>query len=157
MKRASAGILPFRRREGSVEVLLVHPGGPFWAKKELGAWSVAKGEHEPGEDLFVAALREFEEETGFRPQGEFVRLRQQRQPSGKLIDVWAVETDWDASRLRSNTCQIEWPPGSGRRQEIAEVDRAQWFSLDEAVRRILPGQRAFLEELRARLALKDSR
>jgi len=115
MTRKSAGILPFRRRPGGlVEVLLVHPGGPFWAKKDLAAWSIAKGECEPGEEAFGAALREFEEETGFRPAGEFLPLQERKQPSGKLVEAWAVETDWDPAQLRSNTCRIEWPRGSGR-------------------------------------------
>ena len=149
--RTSAGILPYRRRASTWEVLLVHPGGPFWAKKDLGAWSIAKGEPEPGEEAFAAALREFEEETGFRPAGSFIRLEPRRQPSGKLIEAWAVETDWDASQLRSNTCEVEWPKGSGRVQVIPEVDRAAWLTFPEAARKILSGQLGFLDELHERL------
>ncbi len=151
MATPSAGILPYRRRHGVWEVLLVHPGGPFWARKDLGAWSIAKGEYEGDEDAFHAALREFEEETGFRPEGEFVRLRPQRQPSGKLIDAWAVVAEWDPSRLRSNMFQMEWPKGSGRIREFPEVDRAEWFGFAEAARRIRPAQRGFLEELHEKL------
>ncbi len=127
--------------------MLVHPGGPFWAKKDLGAWSIAKGEHETGEDGFSAAVREFEEETGFRPTGRFIPLRPQPQPSGKLIEAWAVETDWEPSHLNSNTCTIEWPPRSGRTLVIPEVDRAAWFPYEEALQRIRPGQRPFIEEV----------
>jgi predicted NUDIX family NTP pyrophosphohydrolase len=151
MIRKSAGILPFRRQAGDLEVLLVHPGGPFWAKKDLAAWSIAKGECEAGEEAFGAALREFEEETGFRPAGEFLRLGERKQPSGKLVEAWAVETDWDPAQLRSSTCEIEWPRGSGRRLEIPEVDRAAWFAMPEATRRILPGQLGFLAELHEKL------
>jgi len=148
MATTSAGILPYRRREGRIEVLLVHPGGPLWARKDAGAWSIAKGEPDPGEPLFDAALREFAEETGFRPEGEFVRLQPRKQPSGKVIHAWALETDWDPSALRCNTFEMEWPRGSGRLCAFPEVDRAEWFTLEEAARRILPGQRGFLEELR---------
>jgi predicted NUDIX family NTP pyrophosphohydrolase len=150
----SAGILPYRQRDGVWEVLLVHPGGPFWARKDLGAWSIAKGEYEPGEDPFQAAVREFEEETGFRPAGAFARLRAQRQPSGKLIDAWAVEMDCDASRARSNLFEMEWPKGSGRMQRFPEVDRAAWFTFAQAARRIRPAQRGFLEELHETLTGK---
>jgi len=152
MGKTSAGILPYRWRDGAWEVLLVHPGGPFWARKDLGAWSIAKGEYDPADEPFAAALREVEEETGFRPAGNFIQLQQRKQPSGKLIDIWAVETDWDPSQLRSNTCQVEWPRGSGRVREIPEVDRAAWFTFEEAVRKVLSGQLGFLEELHERLA-----
>ncbi len=151
MPKPSAGILPYRRQDGVWQVLLVHPGGPFWAQKDLGAWSIAKGEYEADEDAFHAAVREFEEETGFRPQGEFVRLRPQKQPSGKLIDAWAVGAEWDAPGMRSNTFQMEWPKGSGQIREFPEVDRAEWFTFPEAARRIRPAQRGFLEELHEKL------
>jgi predicted NUDIX family NTP pyrophosphohydrolase len=157
MPKESAGLLPYRRRDGRWEFLLVHPGGPFWAKKDAGAWGIAKGGHEAGEDAFAAALREFEEETGFRPSGKFVPLGTQRQPSGKVIEAWAVETDWDPGQLRSNTCTIEWPKGAGRRLEIPEVDRAAWFPLEEALLRIRPGQRPFVEALHELLARPDLR
>ena len=147
-KKRSAGLLPYRRRNDKWEFLLVHPGGPFWANKDLGAWGLAKGEFEVGESAFDAALREFEEETGFKPTGNFIALQAHKQPSGKIIEAWAVETDWDPARLRSNTCTIEYPKGSGRRFEIVEVDQAAWFSLDEALQRIRPGQRPFVEEVR---------
>jgi predicted NUDIX family NTP pyrophosphohydrolase len=112
MPKTSAGILPYRRRSGQLEVLLVHPGGPFWAKKDLGSWSIAKGEYEEGEDPLHAALREFSEETGFRPAGPFLSLTQRMQASGKLVDVWATESDWDTSLLVSNSFSMEWPKDS---------------------------------------------
>jgi len=151
MPKTSAGILPYRIKAGRLEVLLVHTGGPFWAKKDIGSWSIAKGEYERGEDPLQAALREFFEETGHRPAGPFLPLIQRKQPSGKLVDAWAVENDWDPSRLLSNTCSIEWPKGSGKIQEIPEVDRAEWFEIAEAASRILPGQRGFLDELYEKL------
>lgn len=152
MQKRSAGILPYRNRSGQFEVLLVHPGGPFWAKKDFGAWSVAKGEYEQDEDAFQAALREFKEETGHTPQGPFLQLTQRKQPSGKIVDAWATETDWDTSQLISNTFSMEWPKGSGKVQDFPEVDRAEWFNFPEAVRKILPGQRGFLDELFEKLA-----
>lgn len=151
MSKTSAGILPYRIRANRLEVLLVHPGGPFWAKKDLGAWSIAKGEYSESEDAFQAALREFREETGSTPSGPFIKLAQRKQPSGKIIDVWATQADWDASTLVSNTFSMEWPKGSGRFRDFPEVDRAEWFDLPEALRRILPGQRGFLEELLGKL------
>jgi predicted NUDIX family NTP pyrophosphohydrolase len=151
MRKTSAGIVPYRRSYGRLEVLLVHPGGPFWAKKDLGAWSIAKGEYDESEDAFQAALREFQEETGLAPRGPFLRLAPRRQPSGKVVDAWATETEWDPSTLASNTFSMEWPKGSGNVQDFPEVDRAEWFSFPEALRRILPGQRGFLEELYEKL------
>lgn len=118
MHKTSAGILPYRKREGRLEVLLVHPGGPFWADKDLGSWSIAKGEYQAGEDAFGAALREFREETGYRPAGPFLPLTQRKQPSGKLVDVWASECEWDPAALVSNTFSMEWPKGSGRVREF---------------------------------------
>ena len=152
MPKKSAGILPYRRRDGRLEVLLVHPGGPFWAKKDLGSWSIAKGEYEEGEDPLQAALREFLEETGHQPAGPFLPLAQRKQPGGKLIDAWATENDWDSSKLISNTFSMEWPKGSGRIQAFPEVDRAEWFEISEAARRILPEQRGFLDELYEKLS-----
>lgn len=146
-KKISAGILLYRRRGGAVEVFLVHPGGPFWAKKDLGAWSLPKGELAEGEDPLAAAKREFTEETGFPIEGEFRALRPLRQPSGKTVVAWAVEGDCDPAELRSNTFEMEWPPKSGKRQAFPEVDRAAWFPLEEARKRILAGQAAFLDEL----------
>jgi predicted NUDIX family NTP pyrophosphohydrolase len=146
-KKTSAGILLYRRRDGVMEVFLVHPGGPFWAKKDLGAWSLPKGEVDEGEDPQAAALRELTEETGFVVEGELQALRPQRQPGGKTVLAWAVEGDCDPAQLRSGTFSMEWPPRSGKRQEFPEVDRGAWFPLDEARRRILKGQVGFLEEV----------
>jgi len=146
-KKTSAGILLYRQRRGRLEVFLVHPGGPFWAKKDLGAWSLPKGEFEPDEDPLDAARREFTEETGFPIDGEFLALTPLRQPSGKTIYAWAVEGDCDPAELRSNTFEMEWPPRSGKRSAFPEVDRADWFSLAEARQRIIAGQAPFLDEL----------
>jgi len=143
----SAGILLYRRLADRLEVLLVHPGGPFWVRRDLGAWSIPKGEYEIDEDPLVAARREFEEETGFQISGEFRPLAPLKQPSGKTVFAWAVEGDCDPSGLKSNTVSLEWPPHSGRQQEFPEVDRAAWFPLAEAKRRILPGQVGFIESL----------
>jgi predicted NUDIX family NTP pyrophosphohydrolase len=131
-----------------MEVLLVHPGGPFWAKKDLGAWSVPKGEFPPGEDALVAARREFEEETGFAVDGRFIQLTPVKQSGGKLVQVWAVEGDCDASAVRSNTFSIEWPPRSGKEQQFPEIDRAEWFTIEAAKQKILKGQIPFIEELK---------
>ena len=132
LPKPSAGLLMFRRCGGAPEVLLVHPGGPFWTKRDLGAWSIPKGEFAPDEDPLAAARREFEEETGIAPAGEFIPLTPRRQPSGKLVHAWAFEADCDPATIVSNTFEIEWPPGSGRRQAFPEVDRAAWFPLDLA-------------------------
>ena len=147
MVKKSAGLLVFRRRQGIIEVLLVHPGGPFWARKDEGAWSIPKGEYEPGQDPLEAARREVREETGFQAGGEFLPLTPRKQPSGKVISAWALEGDWDASAVRSNTFSMEWPPRSGKQQEFPEVDRAGWFSIPAAREKILRGQIPFLEEL----------
>jgi len=146
-KRTSAGILLYRRRGGALEVFLVHPGGPFWAKKDLGAWSLPKGEFELGEGALAAARREFTEETGFPIEGEFRALQPLRQPSGKTIFAWAVEGDCDPAELCSNLFEMEWPPKSGKRREFPEVDRAAWFPIDEARERIIAGQAPFLDQL----------
>lgn len=151
MARHSAGLLMYRRRQGVLEVLLVHPGGPFWAGKDVGAWSIPKGEYDPGEDPLAAARREFREETGFSVAGEFIPLTPRKQPSGKIIEAWAVEGDCDAAAIRSNVFTLEWPPHSGRPQQFPEVDRAAWFSLDDAREKIIKGQVGFLEELQALL------
>jgi predicted NUDIX family NTP pyrophosphohydrolase len=135
-----------------MEVFLVHPGGPFWAKKDQGAWSIPKGEFEAGEDALATARREFEEETGQAIEGKFIALTPCRQRSGKIVHAWAVEADLDADAIRSNTFEIEWPPRSGRKQAFPEVDRAAWFDLDEARARMLPGQVPMLDELAAKLA-----
>jgi predicted NUDIX family NTP pyrophosphohydrolase len=122
----------YRRLASGLEVFLVHPGGPIWAKKDKGAWTIPKGEYEPDENPLVAARREFEEETGFQASGEFVDLGSIKQKSGKLVNAWAFEGDCDPDELMSNTCEIEWPPRSGRRLEIPEVDRGRWFSISKA-------------------------
>jgi len=147
MPRQSAGLLVFRRRAGVLEVLLVHPGGPLWAKRDLGAWSIPKGELEPGEEPLAAARREVEEETGLRPAGPFLALGALRQRGGKVVTAWATPGDFDPAELRSTEFELEWPPRSGRRQRFPEVDRAAWFDLGEARRRILPAQAPWLDAL----------
>ncbi|MFH0962516.1 MAG: NUDIX domain-containing protein [Planctomycetota bacterium] len=147
MAKTSAGLLMYRRRQGVLEVLLVHPGGPFWAKKDLGVWSIPKGEYVEREDPLEAAKREFEEETGFRAQGDFQPLTPATQPGGKVVHAWALEGDCDPSSLRSNTFTMEWPPKSGKQRDFPEVDRAAWFSIDEAKQRILKGQLPLLLQL----------
>jgi len=137
----------YRRSAGTLEVLLVHPGGPFWMKKDAGAWSIPKGEYEAGEEALAAAAREFQEETGLVAQGPYTPLTPIRQQGGKVVEAWAFEGDCDAESLKSTTFSLEWPRGSGRRQEFPEVDRAGWFGLDEARRKILPAQAALLDEL----------
>jgi predicted NUDIX family NTP pyrophosphohydrolase len=150
MARRSAGILLYRRGAAGVEVLLVHPGGPFWAKKDLGAWSIPKGEHDDGEDARACALREFAEETGEAlPPGELADLGTVRQRGGKVVQAWAAEGDLDADAVRSNTFTLEWPPRSGQTREFPEVDRAAWFALAEARERINPGQAELLDRLAA--------
>lgn len=145
MKKTSAGILLYRNDPR--EVFLVHPGGPFWAKKDLGAWSLPKGEFSEGEDPLAAARREFAEETGFPIDGSFRPLQPLKQPSGKVIYAWAVEGDCDAAAVKSNLFTMEWPPRSGRMQQFPEVDRAAWFPLAEARQRIIKGQLGFLDQL----------
>jgi predicted NUDIX family NTP pyrophosphohydrolase len=152
MPKQSAGLLMYRRRGGGLEVLLVHPGGPEWANKDLGAWSVPKGEYLPDEDALAAAKREFEEETGFKAHGGFLELAPRKQPSGKVVRVWAFEGDADPNAIRSNTFTKEWPPRSGRYPEFPEVDRAGWFGLEEARKRILKGQAGFLDELQQKVS-----
>jgi predicted NUDIX family NTP pyrophosphohydrolase len=155
MGKQSAGLLLYRRREGRLEVLLVHPGGPLWAQKDAGAWSIPKGEHGPEEDPLTAARREFAEETGFTATGPFLPLTPLKQKSGKLIQAFACEGEADPGDLTSNTFTLEWPPHSGSMKEFPEVDRAAWFPLPEAREKIHPGQAGFLEEL-ARLLGKIS-
>jgi predicted NUDIX family NTP pyrophosphohydrolase len=144
--KKSAGLLLYRKRRGSVEVFLVHPGGPFWAKKDDGAWSIPKGEFGNDEKPLAAAKREFQEETGAAATGEFVALDPVRQPSGKVVYAWAVHGDIDPAAIHSNTFLIELPKGSGKMREFPEVDRAGWFSLEEARRKILQGQVAILDQ-----------
>lgn len=152
MAKRSSGILLFRRASGGdLEVLLVHPGGPFWAKKDLGAWSIPKGEHDEGEDAQACAIREFTEETGSAPSpGELTDLGTVKLKSRKVVQAWALEGDLDASTVTSNTFSLQWPPRSGQYQDFPEVDRAEWFGLEEAAERINEAQAAFLDRLRTR-------
>jgi predicted NUDIX family NTP pyrophosphohydrolase len=147
MAKRSAGILMYKRAGDGLRVLLVHPGGPFWAKKDLGAWSIPKGEHGEADDPLACAMREFAEETGLDPRGDFRPLGRLVQSGGKVVTAFAVEGDFDPQALKSNTFEIEWPPRSGRRQSFPEVDRAAWFDLAEARRKILPAQAAFIDRL----------
>jgi predicted NUDIX family NTP pyrophosphohydrolase len=147
----SAGILLYRRLGGRSEVLLVHPGGPFWSRRDEGAWSIPKGEYEDGEDPLEAAQREFEEELGrAAPDGEPLDLGEIRQKSGKLVHAWALEGDLDPDEITSNTFTLEWPPRSGRMREFPEVDRAGWFTLEHARDKLNPAQVALLERLAER-------
>jgi predicted NUDIX family NTP pyrophosphohydrolase len=145
--KKSAGILLFRRGGGPIEVLLAHPGGPFWKNKDEGAWSIPKGEYGDDEDPLTAARREFAEETGLTLRGHFMPLGQIRQRGGKLVTAWALEHDFDPAKLGSNTFSMPWPPGSGKLQEFPEIDRAEWFPLEIARRKILPGQAEILDGL----------
>ncbi len=152
MTRKSAGLLVYRHpppgEPGGLEVLLVHPGGPFWARKDLGAWSIPKGEFED-EDALAAARRELREELGSDIEGDFTPLQPVRQRSGKVVYAWAVRGDLDPATIRSNTFTMEWPPRSGKTAEFPEVDRAGWFGLDEARRKILPAQVGLIDQLEA--------
>jgi predicted NUDIX family NTP pyrophosphohydrolase len=145
--KKSAGLLLYRRSGGRLEVLLVHPGGPYWRRRDAGAWSIPKGEIEGDETEETAARREFAEELGYHPQGEFLPLGDAKQPSGKLVTIFALLSDWEPGRLVSSSFEIEWPPRSGRRQSFPEVDRAAWFSPDEARQKINAGQRPFIDRL----------
>jgi predicted NUDIX family NTP pyrophosphohydrolase len=150
-KKLSAGILLYRRRQTGIEVLIVHPGGPLWAKKDQGAWSIPKGEYAEGEDPLAVAKREFHEETGCEASGPSLELAAAKQPGGKMIKAWAVEGDIDAASIRSNTFSIEWPPKSGRVRSFPEIDRALWCSLAIARGKLLTGQRVFLDQLEQRI------
>ena len=147
MPKRSAGILMYRRGTQGLELLLVHPGGPFWAKKDLGAWSIPKGEYSETEDPLAVAMREFEEETGTHPRGELRPLGELTQPGRKVVTAFALEGDFDPATLKSNTFDMEWPPKSGRKASFPEVDRAQWFSPEMAREKILQGQREFIAQL----------
>ena len=140
MPKRSAGILLFRKSNERLEVLLAHPGGPFWVNKDKGAWSIPKGEFDDAEDAQAAARREFWEETGAVVSGPLLELGTHRQPSGKLVYAWAIEGDFDPNQLKSNSCRVEWPPKSGRWIEIPEVDRVAWFPLEEALEKATKGQ-----------------
>ncbi|GAW66907.1 NUDIX hydrolase [Geoanaerobacter pelophilus] len=145
--KQSAGLVMYRFKEGRLELFLVHPGGPFWARKDEGAWSIPKGEYLPGEDPLEAARREFTEETGLVAQGEFLELAEIRQPGGKRVKAWAFAGDCDPSALSSNTFSLEWPPRSGRTVQFPEVDRAGWFEPGAARVKILKGQVPLIDEL----------
>ncbi len=148
--RDSAGLLIWRRTR-RLEILLVHPGGPYWTRKDDGAWSIPKGELEAGEDVLEAAKRETREETGFAPRGRFRRLSPVRQPNGKVVHAWAVAGDFDPAGMKCATFEMEWPPHSGRRAVFPECDRAAWFEVDEALQKITVGQRPIIEQARDKL------
>lgn len=152
MQRTSAGLLMYRQGEPGLEVFLVHPGGPFWVNKDLGAWSIPKGGYVADEPALDAAKREFHEETGFTAQGQFLELGVVKQAGGKLVTAWAFAGDFDAAKLTSNLCQIEWPPRSHRMIQVPEVDRGAWFSLPAARERILRTQIPFLDRLKRLLS-----
>ncbi len=148
MKRKnSAGIILFREKGKVREVLLIHPGGPFWARKDDGVWSIPKGELNDEENKLLCAKREFEEETGCRPKGKFIPLSPLKQKSGKIVYAWAVEGDFDLSQFKSNSFEMEWPPRSGKMASFPEADKAGWFTITEAQKKILPGQSGFLYQL----------
>ncbi len=148
----SAGILLYRFKDGQLQVMLVHPGGPFWTKKDKGAWSIPKGICEEDEVAIEAAKREFREETGFDIDGSFIDLGELRQSSGKIVHAWALEGDLDTGKIKSNTFQMEWPRGSGRIRQYPEIDKGEWFSIDVAKEKIVKGQRGFLERLLEKLS-----
>ncbi len=147
MQKTSAGVLMYRRKETGLEVFLIHPGGPYFRGKDEGAWSIPKGELDEGEEGLAAAKREFEEETGCRPEGVFGKLGQVRLKSGKIVLAWSVEGDCDAQAIRSNRFTMEWPPRSGRMQEFPEADRAAWFPVEDARKKINAAQQQFIDEL----------
>lgn len=153
-KQISSGILLYHRRNGNLEVFLVHPGGPYWKKKDDQAWSIPKGELAEGEEPLKNAKREFHEETGSEVIGNFQELTPLKQPSGKIIYAWALEGEIDPASVRSNTFAIEWPPGSGVLQEFPEIDKGDWFGIQAAYKKILPGQRGFLDQVQDLLGLK---
>ncbi|HEX6163678.1 MAG TPA: NUDIX domain-containing protein [Vicinamibacterales bacterium] len=151
MAKQAAGILLYRRGPSGVQVLLAHPGGPLWARKDYGAWTLPKGQFTDTEAPLDAAKREFEEEMGSAPTGDFRPLGTLKQPSGKVIHAWAAESDFDTANVKSNLFSMEWPPRSGKMAQFPEVDRAAWFSIDEARHKILKGQQPFLDRLLALL------
>jgi predicted NUDIX family NTP pyrophosphohydrolase len=157
MGEVSAGLLVYRRAAGSLQVLLAHPGGPFWARRDAGAWSIPKGLVGQGEDHQAAALREFEEETGLHLQGPFTALTPLKQNSGKTVHAWMVEADPDLGAFASNLFEMEWPPRSGRRASFPEIDRIAWFTPDEALAKILPGQAGFIHEAIERLGAQAAK
>lgn len=155
MKAVSAGLLLFRKLGQTTEVLLVHPGGPFWAKKDLGSWSIPKGEIPGGESPETTARREFQEELGSPAEGDLIPLGEVRQKAGKVVQAWAVAGDLDVAKFRSNTFEMEWPPRSGKKQTFPEIDRAEFFTLDEARKKINPAQAEFIDRLQKLLAHRE--
>jgi predicted NUDIX family NTP pyrophosphohydrolase len=147
----SGGILLFRRPAGRLQVMLVHPGGPYWDHKDDGAWSIPKGLFEETESPLEAARREFSEETGFHAEGDFIELGELVQPGKKIVHAWALERDLDTTKIKSNTFSLEWPPKSGRMEDYPEIDKGQWFDVDEARKKITRGQRGFIDRLIDRL------
>jgi predicted NUDIX family NTP pyrophosphohydrolase len=154
--KRSAGLVIYRRRDSGIEVFLVHPGGPFWMKKDIGAWSIPKGEYDESEDALTAAKREVEEETGAKVEGNFLALGEVRQRGGKIVTAWAIEADVDERSVKSNTFSLEWPPRSGRIQEFPEVDRGGWFTVASARTKLVTGQIAFIERLLEKLGIFSS-
>ena len=149
MPKVSAGLLMYRLRDDELQVLLAHPGGPYWSRRDEGVWSIPKGELDPGEEPLAAARREFAEETGVAPRGPFLELPTIQQKAGKIVHAWAFEGDCDPAKIRSNTFTMEFPPGSGRMAEYPEIDRAEFFSVEEARRKINPAQAPLIDELEA--------
>jgi len=147
MNKQSAGLLLYRLKKNHLEVFLVHPGGPFWAKKDFGSWSIPKGEFQEGEEPLLAAQREFHEETGFSISGEFKPLSSIKQKSGKVVHAWAIEGDIDQTKIKSNTFELEWPPKSGKKKQFPEIDKAEWFVVAVAREKINPAQADFLDRL----------
>lgn len=156
MPKASAGLLMYRKRNGPLEVLLVHLGGPFWKKKDSGAWFVPKGEINPGEDQLVAARREFQEETGLVPTGEFLALGSVKHKSGKIVTAWAFAGDCDPASLKSNTFEMEWPPKSGKHAQFPEIDRAEFFTVERATGKMHPAEFEFVTRLEKLLASSEN-
>ncbi len=156
MPKNSAGMLLYRLVQDSIEVLLVHPGGPFWTKRDAGAWSIPKGEFSGEEEPLAAAKREFLEEIGMELAGELIELTPVKQKGGKTVYAWALRGDIDPATIRSNTFEIEWPPGSGRKQQFPEIDRGQWFGIEAARRKINPAQIALIDELLRKLAAQET-
>ena len=151
MSQKSAGIVLYRIQNSSIEVFLVHPGGPYWAKKDDGAWSIPKGEFDENEEPLEAARREFQEETGIQISGEFIQLNPVKQKGGKMVYAWAVKGDIDPAKIKSNSFEIEWPPMSGKMKSFPEIDKAAWFHLSEAQKKIIEAQSAFIKELESKI------
>jgi predicted NUDIX family NTP pyrophosphohydrolase len=158
--KLSAGVILYRRANERLEVLLAHPGGPYWRRKDAGAWSIPKGERRDGEEPLAAALREFEEETGIKLEGELERqlepLGEVKQAGGKIVHAWTIERDCDPTQIHSNTFSLEWPPKSGKIQEFPEIDRFEWFPIAEARQKLVKAQTAFLDRLAERVSMRSA-